>query len=295
MHALLSLTLIALASFVFLHNRHAPVNRRFALSALAIAGWTTCTWSAFSVSDPSHTLLLARLGFAFASAIPFTLLRLFISFRSDDDRPSSTPAMLSGLSCLAFILFSLSPWIVARATPGPIKATFVYGPLHRFFGLYFLLSFVLALYTLWKTTRAASGLRKLQLRYLLLGILLGGSGAITTNLLIPIFAGTSRYSALGPYFSLLVVSFSAHAIIRYRLMDIRVVFRQGVVYVCAIVAGASVFILFVERTQARHRLRERQHSPSSGSLGCHHPCDLLPAPQSSATALPQSLRISRNI
>jgi len=143
------------------------------------------------------------------------------------------------------MLFSLSPWIVAGATLGPIKANFVYGPLHRFFGVYFLLSFVLALYTLWKTTRAASGLRKLQLRYLLLGILLGGSGAITTNLLIPLFAGTSRYSALGPYFSLLVVSFSAHAIIRYRLMDIRVVFRKGVVYVCAIAAGASVFLVLV--------------------------------------------------
>ena len=51
---------------------------------------------------------------------------------------------------------------------------------------------------------------------------------------------------LGPYFSLLVVSFSAHAIIRYRLMDIRVVFRKGVVYVCAIAVGATVFIVFVE-------------------------------------------------
>lgn len=244
--ALLPLALIALASFVVLHNRRAPVNRRFALAALAIAAWTFSISSALSASDPRSTVLLGRLGFAFASAIPFTLLRMFTSFRSDDDRPSPTPALLSGLSCVAFMLFSLSPWIVAGATPGPIKANFVYGPLHRFFGLYFLLSFALALYTLWKTTRAASGLRKLQLRYLLLGILLGGSGAITTNLLIPLFAGTSRYSALGPYFSLLVVSFSAHAIIRYRLMDIRVVIRKGVVYVCAIVTGASVFIVFVE-------------------------------------------------
>jgi len=244
--ALLSLTLIALASFVVLHNRHSPVNRRFALSAIAIAGWSISISSALSATDPRHTVLLGKLGFAFASAIPFTLLRMFTSFRSDDDRRSYTLALLPGLFCVAFMLFSFSPWIVAGAGPGPTKAHFVYGPLHRFFGLYFLLSFVLALYTLWKTTRAASGLRKLQLRYLLLGILLGGSGAITTNLLIPLLAGTSRYSALGPYFSLLVVSFSAHAIIRYRLMDIRVVFRKGVVYVCAIVAGASVFILFVE-------------------------------------------------
>ena len=72
---------------------------------------------------------------------------------------------------------------------------------------------------------------------------MGGAGAITTNLVIPLLWKTSRYSALGPYFSLLVVSFSAHAIIRYRLMDIRVVIRQGVVYVSAIFASISVFLV----------------------------------------------------
>jgi PAS domain S-box-containing protein len=243
---LLPLALITLASLVLVHNRHASVNRRFAISALAIAAWTFTISSALSATDPRYTVLLGRLGFASASAIPFTLLRMFTSFQSDDDRRSYTPAHLSGVFCVAFMVLSLSPWIVAGATPGPTKANFVYGPLHPLFGVYFLLSFVLALYTLWKTTTAASGLRKLQLRYLLLGILLGGSGAITTNLLIPLFAGTSRYSAIGPYFSLLVVSFSAHAIIRYRLMDIRVVLRTGVVYACAILAGAFVFVVFVQ-------------------------------------------------
>ena len=115
---------------------------------------------------------------------------------------------------------------------------------------YFLLSFALALYTLWKTTRAASGLRKLQLRYLLLGILLGGSGAIHNESPRTPFRRTSRYSALGPYFSLLVVSFSAHAIIRYRLMDIRVVFKNGIVYVCAIARGSLSLHSFRRSTQS---------------------------------------------
>jgi len=38
----------------------------------------------------------------------------------------------------------------------------------------------------------------------------------------------------------------AHSIIRYRMMDITVVIKKGVVYVCAIVTAASVFILLLE-------------------------------------------------
>src|SRR5262249_39962757 len=137
-------------------------------------------------------------------------------------------------------------WIVAGSIAGSRKANFVYGPLHRAFGVYFLLNFVFALYSLWKITRSALGLRKLQLRYLLLGIVLGGAGATTTNLLIPLIAGSSGYSALGPYFALLMVSFSAHAIIRYRLMDVKIVIKKGVVYCCAILAASALFLLFAE-------------------------------------------------
>ena len=234
--ALLSLTLIALASFVLLHNRHAPVNRRFALAAFAIAAWTFTIPSALSAHDPKSTVILGRSGFAFASAIPFTLLRMFLSFRTADDRSFIPGPAIRSLVRRIHVLLALamdSFWRNLRPHEDKLRLW----PSPSLFGLYFLLSFVLALYTLWTTTRAASGLRKLQLRYLLLGVLLGGSGAITTNLLIPLIAGTSSYSALGPYFSLLVVSFSAHAIIRYRLMDIRVVFKTGVVYICAIAAG----------------------------------------------------------
>src|SRR5262245_35915883 len=177
-------TLVALALFVVLHNRRASVNRRFALSALAIAGWIISISSALSSPDPQHTILLGRLGFAFASAIPFTLLWMFSSFAPIKSSPRwpNIHVLVPAVSCTLFIMFSFSPWIVAGAAFGPHKANFIYGPLHRVFGLYFIICFIFALYTLWKATQSASGLRKLQLRYLLMGILLGGVGAITTNL-----------------------------------------------------------------------------------------------------------------
>ena len=167
---------------------------------------------------------------------------MFDAFSADSGRRPKLRILIPGVSCAAFVLLSVSPWIVAGAIIQPDRASFIYGPAHRAFGVYFLLCFLLALFTLGQTIRSAAGTRKLQLRYLLLGILLGGAGAISTNLIIPLLWKTSNYSFLGPYFSLLVVSFSAHAIIRYRLMDIRVVIRKGVVYVSAIIASVSVFL-----------------------------------------------------
>lgn len=239
-------TLVGLAMFVLLHNRHAEENRRFALAALAIAGWIVCISFALASNRPVAVITLGRLGFAFASVIPFSLLWMFDAFSTETGRWLKLQTLLPGVCCAVFVLLSLSPWIVAGALIQPERASFIYGPAHKLFGVYFLLCFVLALFTLWRTIRSAAGVRKLQLRYLLLGILLGGAGAITTNLLVPLLWKTSRYSGLGPYFSLLVVSFSAHAIIRYRLMDIRVVIRQGVVYVSAILASISVFLVIAK-------------------------------------------------
>ena len=90
------------------------------------------------------------------------------------------------------------------------------------------------------------GNTRVQLLYLLLGISLTGAGAITTNLIIPVVWKTSKYSLLGPYFSLLFFSFSAHAIIRHRLMDIRVFVRKSAVYVAAIVASSAIFALVAQ-------------------------------------------------
>lgn len=235
-------TLVGLAMLVFFHNRYAAENRRFALAALTIAGWIICISFALSAEKADTTVTLGRLGFAFASAIPFSLLWMFDAFSSDGGKRLKLKILLGASCCAAFIFLSVSPWIVAGAAMQPERASFVYGPAHKAFGVYFLLCFVLALFTLWRTIRSAAGVKKLQLRYLLLGILLGGAGAITTNLVIPLIWKTSKYSVLGPYFSLLVVSFSAHAIIRHRLMDIRIVIRQGVVYVSAIIASVSVFL-----------------------------------------------------
>ncbi len=118
----------------------------------------------------------------------------------------------------------------------------VYGPLHKVFGLYIYSSLGYGLFILLQKLRRARGLIKLQLRYVFLGIFTFVLGATTTNLLIPLIFRTSYFSGYGPIFMMIMIATTAHAIIRHRLMDIKVVIQTGTVYVCAVGVAAFIFI-----------------------------------------------------
>src|SRR5712692_10140138 len=126
-------TLVVLAMFVYLHNRRTAENRRFALAAITIAGWIICISFALVPRSAQTTITLGRLGFAFASAIPFSLLWMFDAFSSDGGRKLKVKILLAATCCACFILLSLSPWIVAGATIQSERASFIYGPAHKAF------------------------------------------------------------------------------------------------------------------------------------------------------------------
>src|SRR5262245_6842756 len=128
--------LISLGLFVLLRDPRAPVNRLFGLSMCIVAGWIGSVSIALSANDLHTTIVIVRIAFAFASAIPFSLLCMFEAFRDSRLIATSFRMNLLGLTCVAFVLFSFSPWIVAGAQPGPLRPHFVYGPLHAFFGVY---------------------------------------------------------------------------------------------------------------------------------------------------------------
>jgi signal transduction histidine kinase len=238
-------THLGLGTLVVLHNRRAFVNKLFGLLVLTTVGWILTIYFALSTESTQYTLWLGRFGFAFASGIPFTLIWMFRAFSADPSTARDPKIFVPALLCVAFVLLSLSPWIVVGSVEAAGSRNFVYGPIHKLFGVYFLGAFLFAIAMLWRTIQISSGLKRLQLRYLLLGIVLGGAGGTTTNLIIPLIWNTSTYSALGPYFTLLLVSFSAHAIIRHRLMDIRLVVRRGIVYLIAATVAGGVFAAFL--------------------------------------------------
>jgi len=69
--------------------------------------------------------------------------------------------------------------------------------------------------------------------------------ALITNVVVPLTLGISTHGKYGPLFSLIMVALIAHTIIRHRFMDIRVVIKQGAVYLAAFSAAGTILVLLL--------------------------------------------------
>jgi PAS domain S-box-containing protein len=145
----------------------------------------------------------------------------------------------------AFFALSLSSMIVATVIPSDSGFKLIYGPLHLYFVAYTIGALSAALFIIFMKYRESTGLLRLQLWHALLSFTIPGMLIVTTNLLVPVLFGTSTLAKYGPIFSLLMLGTIAHAIIRHRLMDIRVVIRQGAVYLSAFVVAGALLVLLL--------------------------------------------------
>jgi signal transduction histidine kinase len=118
-----------------------------------------------------------------------------------------------------------------------------YGPLYPFFGAYLVVSLTGSLVLLSRKLRLLTGIERLQVQFVLLGIGVAAAGGSVTNLLLPLVFGTSRLNVYGPIFGLVMVAFIAHAIVRYRLLNIRLVVRRSVTEVGASVTAGVAFLI----------------------------------------------------
>ena len=146
---------------------------------------------------------------------------------------------------VAFSLLSWSSWMVRGVELSESEVRLIYGPLHMYFAAYMLACLGFNTYVLYSTFRDATGLLRLQTRYLLIAIAGPAAMAVSTNLLLPLMLGTSTNSKYGPLFSLIMLGLIGHAIIRHRFMDIRVVIKQGVVYLAAFMAAGTLLVVLL--------------------------------------------------
>jgi PAS domain S-box-containing protein len=129
---------------------------------------------------------------------------------------------------IIFVTLSLTTSLVAYDTAmtvtGLVRKT---GALYSLFAVYFISMWTLSLSLLFVKWRFSTGLAKAQIQFLVATALIAGGGAIVSNLLLPFVTGRSNHSWIGPYFTLGSLILIAHAVIRHRLMSLRVVIHRG--------------------------------------------------------------------
>lgn len=218
-----------------------PVNRWFAAYTLSMAAWTS---GIAALNSASHLDAWGRFTFASASLIPAFFLAFTRAYPSEGRWPPRLLIRGTLTIGVALALLSLTtPLVVHSVTRSPSGIGRESGPLYPFFSIYFLSAWVTALAVFLTKWWRERGQARAHLQYLGAGLIVSGIGGITTNLVVPLVTGRSGYSWLGPFFILPMVALVGHAIIRHRLMDLRLVIHRGLAHTLVIFVVAAIAIV----------------------------------------------------
>ncbi len=111
-----------------------------------------------------------------------------------------------------------------------------------YYGIYFSTLWLLSAYNLIRKYIHSKGIFKAQLRYILIGTMFSMLLGSVFDLFF-ILLGNYRWIWLGPYASFTFALFSTYAIVRYRLMDIRLVVKKVYIYLGLAIFTYAIFYL----------------------------------------------------
>lgn len=230
-----------LASLSFSKGFKSKVNFAFALFIFGAGLWPLSI-ALFRVSGSlSAAYLWDRLIYISGTIVPISFI-LFAYLITQKKWPSKIITFLYFLPpILLALLILLSDSFIKNITLTDFGKNVILGSAYPFWMAYFILYMSGAVYILWREFLKSTGLMKLQLTYILLAIAFPVVGSLPFNIILPFF-GNYQLIYIGPFFLTAMVFVISYAIIRHRLMDIRLVASRTVAYSLLIIIVGFLYV-----------------------------------------------------
>jgi len=235
------LTLI-LGFFVFLKNRSNKINRYFFYFSLAAALWIISLFfsDTFKMYEPA--LFWSRFSIIGASLLPYTFLLFVYVFPYQTKEIKIVGKILLFLPTLFFIIFFNTNYNISKVVIHDWGTEAISGDIYYLLLIYFVVYLILCFRKLYLSRKKTSGLLRLQVTYAFWGLGLGFLFGVFTNL-IALLIGLTQTSLFGSFSALIMILFIAYAILRYRLMDIRVIIRRSAVFTSLVLLITAIYAI----------------------------------------------------
>ncbi len=238
-----------LSAFILFKDKKNSTNIAFALLLFFIALWVFCFLLILRVKSPEFLLLLRRMTPASSALIASFFFWFTVCFPIKKEKIGFWQRLLIFSPGIFFAVVSVfSPFLIQSFVIFNENFPFIgeaeYGPLYIIYAIYFISYFIAGLFNLFRMFFINTGRLRLQIFYVLFGLLVAGLGGILFSLILPLL-GVSHIFIFGPIFSVFPALFITYAISRYRLLDINDFFSHGVLFfACSLaIIGTLVFIL----------------------------------------------------
>lgn len=191
-------------------------------------------------------ILAAKLAFVFGSVLIFSFMFFAIVYPKKERIPRIFGLLI--IPTLVFSILSFFDGVLFRGVK-VVNNTLMAdrGSAYLFFVAYVVIYFASSTVILFRRHQKATGDGKLRFKYFVAGLFFFALPTLFSNVVLPVF-GIYDFNTIGPLFSVIFVVLTAYSILRYRLMDIRIVLRESFVYTAAAATliGLGLMLMYVE-------------------------------------------------
>ena len=224
------------------NNWRSWTNRWLGLLTLVLASWTVGNYLALLPGPEVVRLFWVRMVMAVTSLMGVTTFLLAKSFPGEKLEIGRKWLIVIWMDVLITALLGLSPWMFTglenlpngsfNLIPGPAIALFAIN--HFGFTVWGLGILIVKL-------RKSRGKLKQQMVWFLMGNLLTLTLITLTNFVAVVFFKSLQYTFIGPTFTLFLVGFVAYAILRHRLLDVRLLVVRSLAFTLVVVIAAFLY------------------------------------------------------
>jgi signal transduction histidine kinase len=239
-----------LGFIIYYSNTKSVTRKNFLLLTSAITLFSVLTHIAYRTHEPATALFVLRFVMFFAVMHAMFFYLLVLNYPHDHDKTDPKKHRRAYILGLITAILTLSPWVFASVSIDPVTTAPVAtpGPAMLLFALTTMYFDLAGLVLLIRKTLKAEPENKAKYKLLLYGFLLMKPAVIVFNFVLPVAANETSVIPYSILFSLPFVLFTSYAIIRYRLLDIKLIATE--VFVSLLTLVMLTQVLFADNFAA---------------------------------------------
>lgn len=238
---------IFLAVFVLIRNIKKETNQVYSIFTFFIAIWAA-TNAIFQITQSEKiAFIVAQLSYVAGIFLAGSVLYFSFIFPSEkQNKQNYISKHFRKIIFTAVILLNAVIFIPGLLLKGVnidqgIRGLDT-GPILPLYGLCLATFFGYTIYNLIKKYRIGKGIEKKQILFVVIGLFSSIVFGLLFNLILPLF-GLYDLIWLGPDFVIILVITTGYAMVRYRLMDLRIVISRSILYFLLVSFVAVSFVL----------------------------------------------------
>ncbi len=232
---------IMIGFLIYVRNPHLNLNKLFLLLSLSISIWSTSSALSDIVVNDKFVSIFSHLAFSFG----FLLLipaYFFASCLLGKKLNTKFNFCFLVVGLVLSVLFATDLVYAVDLTGQGIN-----GPLYGFYIFSLIIYFALVIWNFLYGLGDKTIQQKAQVKTVFIGFAIPSVLVLFSNAILPSISELSWTTRIGPYFTVIFVAFTAYAIQRHGLFDLRLVVARSLAYLLSLglVTGIVALLIFV--------------------------------------------------